>query len=237
MFTLPTFTPDCAQIVYVQLDLNPERPLPDYNILSPLEKQRLSSIKQYGDRLRYIMGRLIVRNMLANILNTNIHNIQLTINDGKPRLLAQLSNNANLCFNISHSNELVMVAFSAHGEIGIDVEKVRDLNNMSAMAKRVMNKDEFTKYSALDNTKEPEAFFRLWTAKESILKYWGTGFRIAPNSFQIGILPHTNSRWLDPNNNNIIMLTGKDLIVNGDRYFWHVASHQVYNNLKLVQIN
>lgn len=78
------------------------------------------------------------------------------IRDGghKPRLDVD-----GVHFNLSHSGDLVLVAFS-HTEIGVDVEKIRPVN-----------REKFTFIDAEDD----EEFFEKWTERESYLKLTGEG--------------------------------------------------------------
>ena len=78
---------------------------------------------------------------------------------GKPYL------NCNLFFNVSHSENMVLCALS-HSEIGCDVEKIRAVRQ--GALSRVFSPRE-REYIGSD----PERFFRLWTIKESYIKYKG----------------------------------------------------------------
>ena len=65
-------------------------------------------------------------------------------------------------FNLSHSNDYYAFAISKE-EVGIDIEKVRDDVNIN-LIKRISNsKDEI------------KDVIKMWTIKESYLKYLGTG--------------------------------------------------------------
>ena len=68
-----------------------------------------------------------------------------------------------LDFNISHSNQCVLVAASNTVKIGVDVEKIRELKNLSF--KMVMLPDEL---KLIRET--PNLFFALWSKKEAVVK-------------------------------------------------------------------
>ncbi len=68
-----------------------------------------------------------------------------------------------LDFNISHSNQCVLVAASNTVKIGVDVEKIRELKNLSF--KMVMLPDEL---KLIRET--PTLFFELWSKKEAVVK-------------------------------------------------------------------
>lgn len=77
-----------------------------------------------------------------------------------------------VCFNVSHTEGLVALAL-APLDVGVDVERVRtadaDLRNYIAAS------DERA------HVHSDEDFFRLWTAKESLVKAEGTGFDVKPD--------------------------------------------------------
>lgn len=78
----------------------------------------------------------------------------------------------NPCFfSVSHSGGFVAVAV-ADEEIGIDIETIKQ--RRQSVEKRVFNESEI---KLIDESADcDEAFYRLWTLKESYLKAIGTGF-------------------------------------------------------------
>lgn len=73
-------------------------------------------------------------------------------------------------FSLSHSGRIGVCALHNH-PIGVDVEKKRSITD--ALAKRIMSRDEFSTYLA--STEKAEYFFKIWTLKESYLKFSGQG--------------------------------------------------------------
>ncbi len=86
-------------------------------------------------------------------------------------------------FNLSHSGTCVMVSFSGH-ETGCDVEQITECHD--AVAKRFFRESEYGLVTA-QPTKQArdDVFFRLWTLKESYMKYTGLGMRLTPDSFAV----------------------------------------------------
>ena len=75
-----------------------------------------------------------------------------------------------VCFNISHCKNAIAVVLSDH-PVGVDVESFRHAEE--PLLKRTMNPEEQVEIrSAADSA---EAFTRLWTRKEAVLKLRGTG--------------------------------------------------------------
>lgn len=73
-------------------------------------------------------------------------------------------------FSISHCKTAVAVAIDSQ-PVGIDVESLRHVEQ--ALIERTMNLQEQALIAAADDP--VRAFTRLWTQKEAILKYYGTG--------------------------------------------------------------
>ena len=78
-------------------------------------------------------------------------------------------------FNVSHSGELALVAITLEGELGADVELRRSLRDMQGLATRFFSEQESSGLFRMPAEFQPEAFFRIWTRKEAILKATGKG--------------------------------------------------------------
>ena len=87
---------------------------------------------------------------------------------GKP----QLSAHPQWQFSLSHSGEWAVCALDA-SPVGIDIERRRPLK--AAIAERYFSSDEAAYLNTLTAEEREKEFFRLWTAKESLLKAMGTG--------------------------------------------------------------
>ncbi len=80
-------------------------------------------------------------------------------------------------FSISHSRQFSVLAVSEN-EIGIDIEMHQSPSER--LLDRCFTEDEaaFAKLST-------ENFLRIWTAKEAVLKLFGTGFSFSPKNFSV----------------------------------------------------
>lgn len=87
-------------------------------------------------------------------------------------------------FNLSHSGNQVFCAVNhGPGEVGCDVEKIRD--GGLKVAERYFHPDELRLLSDKSPAERTECFYRLWTLKESYLKALGTGLSQPLNEFRI----------------------------------------------------
>ncbi len=92
--------------------------------------------------------------------------------NGKP----YFKNHPDFYFNISHSGDLIAVAFSS-SPVGVDIEKLRDANLKIAERRFTDKEKQFIKNN-LD-------FFYVWTRKEAYLKRTGKGLRQSLSTFSV----------------------------------------------------
>lgn len=86
-------------------------------------------------------------------------------------------------FNISHSGTKAMCVMSEH-EVGCDVEQVRKAN--IKIAKKYFSADEYTFIMSFHTEAEKmDAFYRIWTLKESYIKCTGFGLSLPLKNFSI----------------------------------------------------
>lgn len=122
------------------------------------------------DRKRRLLGRFLLQAMLNDTQTGSLSDVQTD-------RLGKLYLEDGPAFNISHSGDFVVLAFSLEKEvkIGVDVELIRELE-LNAVAKTVYDTEEL-EYLAQSTDRE-HTFFELWARKESILKACGSGFSI-----------------------------------------------------------
>ncbi|AYA36444.1 4'-phosphopantetheinyl transferase superfamily protein [Hymenobacter oligotrophus] len=139
-------------------------------VLSPDERARAQRYRQAPDAARFVVGRGLLRLLLAHCLGLPARGVALAPRAGKP-MLQQSQEGQH--FNVAHSGEYVLVAL-APGPVGIDVEQIADYDpHCRAVAQRSFAPAE---YAWLQQADVPaEAFGKLWTRKEALAKAVGTG--------------------------------------------------------------
>lgn len=100
--------------------------------------------------------------------------------NGKPQVGARLR------FNLAHSDNVAVCALALDREVGIDVERVRPVRNLDALARRVLSEREYVAFRASGSE---EAFFTAWTRKEAVLKARGEGLRREPATVDVSVDP------------------------------------------------
>lgn len=75
----------------------------------------------------------------------------------------------------SHSGDALLIALGETVELGVDVEQLRPRARALEIAQRFFHADEVDWLRAQAETQRDFAFFRLWCAKEAVLKAHGQG--------------------------------------------------------------
>jgi 4'-phosphopantetheinyl transferase len=120
--------------------------------------------KDLGDKRLKLFGKLMVEKYCTDLdIGFKWGEWQVS-SSGKPYYRGRKK------FNISHSGDYVIVAFSDQ-EIGTDIERIMDFDIMSAVSYLHPDEVEYIKRS-LD---PKDAFFEIWTRKEAYLKAIGKG--------------------------------------------------------------
>jgi 4'-phosphopantetheinyl transferase len=174
-----------AQLWLIDLDATP-RPQA-VACLAPEEMERATRFRFQRDRLRYVAGRVWMRHLLARHVGCSIDEIRLGLGpQGKPELLAP---DPDLCFNLSHSGHLALLALARGVAVGVDIEQLRSLSDARALAEAHFDAAERAAFDALPSAERSEALMRTWTRKEACLKAWGIGLGLEPARLHVGLSP------------------------------------------------
>jgi hypothetical protein len=135
--------------------------------VSEEEHRRAESTSSTTARQAFLAGRRLVRNVLSCWLSVDPLKLAIRLSsEGRPYLFGD----SVPFFSITHSGDLVMVAFSKE-KIGADMELERQLDSV-ALASRFFSNQEAL---LISNGKNNETFFRLWTCREAAIKADGRG--------------------------------------------------------------
>jgi 4'-phosphopantetheinyl transferase len=171
--------------------------------LSLEERARAEKFFFDRDRNAYIAARGALRQLLARYLGRAPSELQFGYEPrGKP-FLAGPSVAQPLNFNVAHSRNIALLAFSAGPPVGVDVEFIRTDIASEEIAVRYFAPREVAELRALPPEQRPEAFFLGWTRKEAYVKALGDGLEIPLASFCVSLTPSLpatlesadSSRW------------------------------------------
>ena len=157
-------------------------------VLTSGELAKASRYRFDADRARSIVARAALRIHLSRYSGLDAASILITTPEGtKPA--APLT---GIQFNVSHAGDLVAIAFASGYPVGIDVERVRPVRDREGIAKRYFSADEQRELEASSNPED--TFFRIWTAKEALVKGTGKGLTSDLTEFTVPWAATTLSR-------------------------------------------
>ncbi|HEX4350451.1 MAG TPA: 4'-phosphopantetheinyl transferase superfamily protein [Verrucomicrobiae bacterium] len=146
------------------------------SLLSADEHARLGRLKQHDDRQRFLIGRGLLRLFVGAQLGLPPDGVKFQYGPfGKPSLILH-DGTTPFHFNVSHSGNLVVLAFHPAREVGVDVEEMREGQDWEAVVQRVFPAEEYRNWTRLKPDERTSGFFRGWTRHEALLKTLGLGF-------------------------------------------------------------
>ena len=141
-------------------------------VLSADEQARARRFVFDLHRRRFIACRAALRARLAGRLGRAAGTLQFEYGPvGKPAL----AGGDTLRFNLSHSDRYALLAVGDRAELGVDIERVRPLSDMNALAERVFSEAERAALARVPADRKADAFFAGWTRKEAYIKARGEG--------------------------------------------------------------
>lgn len=190
-------------------------------VLSAEEQERAERFVFPHDRSRFAVTRGILRKLLAGYLNRSPEQVEFAYGHrGKPMLTRESTPN-RVEFNVSHSHDLALLAFSRGRALGVDIQLIRPEFATLEIAKHYFSPLEIEELKRLPESDWVQAFFTCWTRKEAYLKARGDGFGIPPESVRVSFLPgelevltsSDSARWkllsLQPGPNYVGALVGE----------------------------
>lgn len=170
-----------VHIFFITLDLFPRRMKQLAATLSEDEQIRASRFHFERDRNRFIAARGQLREILGRFLEIPPSQIVFSYGErGKPHL-ADAINGKFLHFNLSHSEGLGLIAVCRDCELGVDIERIRPLENSEPLVTPFFSLEELQKWNSLPPSYRAEKFFENWTRTEAFLKFNGEGIGDFPN--------------------------------------------------------
>lgn len=181
--------------------------------LPPEKQNKVSRLHRRNDRLRSLTGLQLLKYAMQDL---GFSDFSLTETDfakqGKPTVPYPVD------FSISHSSLLSCCVVSRQGAVGVDVERVRDVN--PDLGKKYLLSDKDTPGDTLN-------LLQRWTCKEAVLKATGEGvfgnlraITISTNGTQL-LADYLDQRWyLYP-------------LQLADEYVAHLACAQAANSLHI----
>lgn len=151
-------------------------------LLPIYKRQKINRLINKKDKIRTLIGEILIRTIILKELKIKHDNIQFDKNKyGKP----YLSGYKDFNFNISHSGDFVVCVIDEK-PIGVDIEQEKLIEHKE-IAGNFFTEGEYKYISKGDLDTQIRKFYDIWTLKESYIKCCGTGLSMKLNSFSISI--------------------------------------------------
>ncbi len=175
-----------AQVTVLRIDLDaPGWQTPGrIGVLDDDERRRAARFFDGKHRRRWRAGRIALRCAIAMRTGATPAAVRFDYGrHGKPALV----DNPRLNFNLAHTQNRALLALTGAAPVGIDIEAVRDLDDLDRVARRVFTDVELESLMAVDGDERVARFFCGWTRKEAVLKARGTGLATPLKAFEVSL--------------------------------------------------
>lgn len=142
------------------------------------EKSRWDTLSTLQQRMRFLAGRSLLRDLLVQQWGGEPADWQLTAEIGQaPTVLGH----ADCYLSLSHSADYILAA-TGNSPMGVDIEAHGRARPVDAMAEHVCHPSERAYLSSLPPMEAQLAFAACWTQKEAWLKGLGRGLNFSAMS-------------------------------------------------------
>lgn len=153
--------------------------------LSEDERARAARFHFDVQRRRFVACRAVLRRLIAAELRTGPGEVAFEYGPfGKPSLAGEFA----LRFNVSHSDRYALVGFTRGRDLGLDIERVRAIDDLDRLAEMAFSPAEREELQQAPPPLRSEAFFNGWTRKEAYIKARGDGLRRLAD-FDVSVWP------------------------------------------------
>ncbi|WP_440964809.1 4'-phosphopantetheinyl transferase family protein [Massilia sp. GER05] len=152
-------------------------------VLSEEERRQQARFLFEKDQRRYLVTRALVRYVLSRYVPLAPEQWRFgAAPHGRPFILNDVPQAKRLNFNISHSGQVVLMALTRDGQLGIDVEETGH-NVAQTVADHYFAAREIRQLRAASPAEHAHRFLEFWTLKESYIKARGMGLSIPLQKF------------------------------------------------------
>jgi 4'-phosphopantetheinyl transferase len=146
--------------------------------ISDTETARAERFFGSRDRDRYVASRGALREILARYTGKSPREISLCVDRwGKPALTSRV-NGPPVQFSIGHSGDLLLIAVTVHGQVGVDVERIDQTLDWIPVAEVILSQSERIALRKIPAVYRRSAFYSLWTRWEALSKAIGCGLSL-----------------------------------------------------------
>ena len=196
--SLPALAEHAVHVWRVALD-DETRVGASWTLLAPEEQARAQRLHDAVHRRRFVLAHAALRALLAGYLDAAPSAIAYTLGaHGKPALARGDGGRADVEFNLSHSQDIALIALARGRPVGVDVQHWSEKTEHLRLADRFFSPSERDALRALTHEAEDvsRAFYAAWTRKEAYVKATGHGIARGLHHFDVTLAPGEHARLL-----------------------------------------
>ena len=157
--------------------------------LSRDERERAARFRRQEDRDRYVLSRLVIRKICADWFAVPASELDFGVTAlGRPFLKqAGHLREPQIDFNLSHSGDCTIVAWSPGQRVGVDIERrvTSEALNFTLLAEKAFSPHERGMLARIEPHQLALTFYKIWARKEALLKAEGCGLSAPMSSFSV----------------------------------------------------
>ena len=193
--------PDAVHVWWASPDV------PAYNgaciedVLDPVEVNRALRFVRDSDRRHFVTARACLRSLVGSYQGIDPREVRFLYGQhGKPTLVRG-GHATDLCFNLSHAQDLIVYAFVRGRAVGVDLECVREDSDIEMLMPLVFSNRELDAVRKRASGDRRDTFYRVWVAKEAYVKATGLGLSLD--------LTKVHIEWDNPEEGGVIEVAEK----------------------------
>ncbi|MFJ9041466.1 4'-phosphopantetheinyl transferase family protein [Streptomyces sp. NPDC102406] len=148
---------------------------PDLRTILGQDWPRYRQSPTAAGRFTFAVSRMVIKYTAAAVLEAAPADLDLAYQPGGRPVLRGYGEELHL--SLAHTEELVVVAVSTGGPVGVDTESTERQASYALLRDQVCTAEEAAELDALPEDERRARFLRLWTLKEAYTKALGQGMR------------------------------------------------------------
>ena len=165
--------------------------------MTPFECEEIYKYKYFPEQFATLLSYYEVKKCVENYFSPPSMLYMQKDNFGRPSLKGWSGD-----ISISHTDGCVLIGVVNQGKIGVDVQKIEYVNK--GAEHYFLSEKEKAQFNSLPHDEKTKYLFTIWTLKEALLKWLGSGF--------LEKSPTDISFFLDHSFKEVIDIEGMDMV-------------------------
>ena len=154
-------------------------------MLDKWERDRRDKIINPGPRRRFTLCRVALRSVLCRELGCRNDELGFGVSYYEKPFALVRGERHPISFNVSHSGNHGLIAVTARGRVGVDVEELDARRKLELLIESAFTPAERSDLDSVEGTDRRILFYRLWTIKEALIKGLGMGLSLDMTAFEV----------------------------------------------------